>query len=322
MDNKEALDKKLELLRQKYDHIGQDMLSYLDGLLYSRPVHYWEYIHLETLLSLQTPRTDFPDERIFICYHQITELYFNLILLELKQLSEKPDFASFMLRGKRIRNYFKNLTHSFDIMVEGMEVQQFLQFRMALLPASGFQSVQYRLIEMQSMPLIQMVNNEIKPDIPSDATDEDLYGMMYWKYGNLELKTGEKTLTLRLFEEKYDALLLNTAIQYKGKTLAELYRKLTPEERNTPELVQLMKGIDLMMNVFWPLSHYKSAVKYLHKDQGDMAATGGTNWQKYLPPRFQKRILLPELWSEEEIKEWGKAWVLELFKEKVESFWN
>jgi len=28
------------------------------------------------------------------------------------------------------------------------------------------------------------------------------------------------------------------------------------------------------------------------------------------------------LWSEEEIKEWGKAWVLELFKEKVESFWN
>jgi tryptophan 2,3-dioxygenase len=41
----------------------------------------------------------------------------------------------------------------------------------------------------------------------------------------------------------------------------------------------------------------------------DVAATGGTNWQQYLPPRFQKRIFYPTIWSNEEIELWGKSWV-------------
>ena len=73
--------KQLEQLEKKYKAIGQDLPSYLDGLLYSNPLDYWDYIQVETLLSLQRPRTDFPDELIFIIYHQITELYFKLTLL-------------------------------------------------------------------------------------------------------------------------------------------------------------------------------------------------------------------------------------------------
>ena len=61
---------------------------------------------------------------------------------------------------------------------------------------------------------------------------------------------------------------------------------------------------------FAPLSVSQlSIIQNLQKDVEDIAATGGTNWQKYLPPRFQKRIFYPELWSEEEVKEWGKGWV-------------
>jgi tryptophan 2,3-dioxygenase len=63
------------------------------------------------------------------------------------------------------------------------------------------------------------------------------------------------------------------------------------------------------VNVYWPLAHYKSAVRYLAKKNDDIAATGGTNWQKYLPPKFQKRIFYPELWTEAEKEEWGKGWV-------------
>ena len=63
------------------------------------------------------------------------------------------------------------------------------------------------------------------------------------------------------------------------------------------------------VNVNWPLVHYKSAVRYLQAKEGDVPATGGTNWQKYLPPRFQKRIFYPELWSNEEMENWGKSWV-------------
>ena len=45
----------------------------------------------------------------------------------------------------------------------------------------------------------------------------------------------------------------------------------------------------------------------------EIAATGGTNWQKYLPPQFQLVIFFPDLWSEEERENWGKKVVRELF---------
>ena len=77
---------QISKLEEKYKDSGQDLSSYLDGLLYQRYLTYWDYIHLDTLLSIQVPRTHFPDEEIFILYHQITELYFKLILHEQKQI--------------------------------------------------------------------------------------------------------------------------------------------------------------------------------------------------------------------------------------------
>ena len=68
MDN-ELLQDQLEKLRIKYEGMGQDMNAYLDGLLLSNYVPYWEYARLDTLMSLQQPKTDFPDELIFIIYH-------------------------------------------------------------------------------------------------------------------------------------------------------------------------------------------------------------------------------------------------------------
>ena len=48
---------KLKELEKKYSLIGQDLNSYLEGLLYTNPLSYWDYINLETLLSLQRPKT-------------------------------------------------------------------------------------------------------------------------------------------------------------------------------------------------------------------------------------------------------------------------
>jgi tryptophan 2,3-dioxygenase len=95
--------------------------------------------------------------------------------------------------------------------------------------------------------------------------------------------------------------------------LWQAYLRLTPEEQALPEVHQVLKQNDVNVNVNWPLAHYKSAVRYLQKDTHDIAATGGTNWQKYLPPRFQKRIFYPILWNETETAEWGKAWVDSVF---------
>ena len=89
MEITKEVEKKLKLLNEKYAANGQDVLAYLDGLLYQDYVKYWDYIELDTLLSLQKPRTNFADEEIFIIYHQITELYFKLCLNELKLISNK-----------------------------------------------------------------------------------------------------------------------------------------------------------------------------------------------------------------------------------------
>ena len=83
------IQNRLSLLNEKYSALGQDLLSYLDGLLYADTVKYWDYIEVDSLLSLQKPKTNFPDEVIFILYHQITELYFKLSLHEFEQLGEK-----------------------------------------------------------------------------------------------------------------------------------------------------------------------------------------------------------------------------------------
>ena len=84
MDITPDIIEKLEKLNEKYAALGQDLSSYLDGLLYADSVKYWDYIQVDTLLSLQKPKTKFPDELVFIVYHQITELYFKLVLQEFR----------------------------------------------------------------------------------------------------------------------------------------------------------------------------------------------------------------------------------------------
>ena len=304
---------RLEKLQEKYAAMGQDMVSYLDGLLYADFLTYWDYIHLDTLLSLQTPKTPFPDEEIFILYHQITELYFKLVLHECKQIADKKDIdkAFFEARLNRIINYFEALTQSFSIMVDGMEKEQFLQFRMSLLPASGFQSGQYRMIEIYATDFINLVAKDERENLKSESLELQ-YRQIYWKYGATELSSGKQTLTLKQFEQKYSASFLTLAQSVKETNLWQVFLQLKAKENEVTSLQNLLRRFDVLVNVNWPLAHYKSAVKYLNREPEEIKATGGTNWQKYLPPRFQKRIFYPELWSENEQLEWGKAWVAEV----------
>ncbi|MCX7728990.1 MAG: tryptophan 2,3-dioxygenase family protein [Bacteroidia bacterium] len=311
---------KLQLLFEKYALSGQDINSYLDGLLISNYLPYWDYISVDTLLTLQKPRTDFPDEVIFIVYHQITELYFKLCLHEYHQIAhngrivlengqdvgwkDKLEASFFIERVNRINRYFEALTKSFEIMINGMEKEQFLRFRMALLPASGFQSAQYRLIEMASTPMINLVDKEHREKL-KNADIEKMYEHIYWKKGAIEISSGKKTYTLIQFEKKYEKQFIEWAKYYADKNLWLKYLSLPETDRQNKSIIQALKNLDLNVNVRWPLVHYKSAVRYLQQENKDVAATGGTNWQKYLPPRFQKRIFFPELWTNEEKENWG-----------------
>lgn len=315
MNNSEIDQKiieRIKKLEEKYEAMGQDMASYLDGLLHADFLKYWDYINLDSLLGLQQPKTDFPDEMIFIIYHQITELYFKMALWEMRQIHElqHPNADFFVSRLKRINNYFEHLCHSFTIMTDGMEKEQFLKFRMSLLPSSGFQSGQYRMIEIGATDMINLVNLDKRDEFDDYSSVDQMYDSIYWKTGATELKSGKKTLTLQHFEEKYSKEFLRLAEDVRVTNFNQLFQKHYKSQKGNEVLIEELRRFDLLANVDWPLAHYRSAVRYLQRDPEDIAATGGTNWQKYLPPRFQVVIFFPELWSEEERKEWGKHWVM------------
>ena len=118
---------------------------------------------------------------------------------------ENPNLTApyFIEKLNRIIRYFRVLINSFDIMIKGMEREQFLKFRMALLPASGFQSAQFRMIEFYSTPVENLVDHKIRKNFSLNNSIEELFENIYWKKGGIDLKTGEKTLTLKQFEKRY-----------------------------------------------------------------------------------------------------------------------
>ena len=311
MEDKEKIKSQISKLEEKYKNSGQDLSSYLDGLLHQRYLTYWDYIHLDTLLSLQVPRTHFPDEEIFIMYHQITELYFKLILHEQKQLvdDKSGNLDFFIEKVRRINSYYTVLISSFSVMIKGMEREQFLQYRMALLPASGFQSAQFRMIEIYATPLENLVHVSERAQYSSESTIEELYEHIYWKKGATDISTGEKTLTLKQFEYRYTPRLIRIAKQVKNATIYHKYLSLPSDLKKNKLLVEALKTLDINANINWQLMHMGSAHRYLRRESVDIEATGGTNWKEYLPPSFQKIIFFPELYSDQELNNWGKQWV-------------
>jgi tryptophan 2,3-dioxygenase len=308
-------EQTLELLRQLQEHLAKDnqnIDTFLEGYRYNTYLSYWDYIELDTLLSLQKPRTTFPDEHIFIMYHQITELYFKLCLHEYRQLREQHtagiltgDFLQ--ARVGRITSYFDALIMSFRIMREGMEREQFMRYRISLTPASGFQSAQYRFIEICSTDFTNLVTESFRDEYRSKSLQEQTQ-MAYWRFGATNAD-GTPSLTLRQFLDKYSDAFHGLAAENVETNIAALYRNL-PEQEKTESLKVILRKLDRNVNVNWKLQHLHSAAHYLtgKSVQNNTAATGGTNWGKYLPPHFQFITFFPELWTADELKNWGKQW--------------
>jgi tryptophan 2,3-dioxygenase len=112
---------------------------------------YNDYLKVSDLLNLQVPQSEpeHHDELLFIVIHQAYELWFKLILHEM-QTSIQYMREKNVLRAhhfmKRICEIMKLLVQQIHIL-ETMTPAEFLQFRDRLMPASGFQSIQYREIE-------------------------------------------------------------------------------------------------------------------------------------------------------------------------------
>jgi len=299
--------KLISQLDEKYTAIGQDLDTHLEGLLYGKPITYWDYIQTDALLSLQVQRTKYPDEMVFIMYHQINELLFKMILWEIQQVSHHDNLSAtfFSERLMRISRYFDMLTSSFQIMTEGMEVEQYLKFRNTLAPASGFQSAQYRKIEFASTELINLIDYRFRDTIDRNTSYDYAIEHLYWQAAGKNYKTGKKTYTLKAFEDRYKKEFIDFAIEYNTLNLYTKFKSLPQEVKAQPALQKAMRHYDHTVNVTWVMAHYNTAKKYLNHGNEPEEATGGSDWAKYMHPKYQRRIFFPEVWSDQELKDWG-----------------
>lgn len=126
-----------------------------------KPVYYSEYLQLDKILEAQQPESEKEgiqanDEMLFIIIHQAYELWFKQILHELKIVrnifkqpniqNNTPDIYNSVHRLKRICSILEVAVLQMGVL-ETMTPLDFLDFRDLLRPASGFQSIQFKMIE-------------------------------------------------------------------------------------------------------------------------------------------------------------------------------
>lgn len=297
----------LKAIDKKYEAMGQDPNVHLSGLLHAEPMTYWDFAQVDALLGLQTQRTQLPDEMVFIMYHQINELLFKMILWEMQQISFTEDIKpeKFIMHLMRISRYFDMLSDSFDVMGEGMQLEQYMKFRDTLTPASGFQSAQYRKIEIASTELINLIDFRFRKTIDRDTPYEHAFDNMYWQAAGVDRERGGKNKLMVNFEAKYKKELIGWMKEYNTVNLWTKFKQLPKEYQNDVKLVNAMRHYDHTVNIDWVMHHYDAAAKYLDSGTVEVEATGGSDWHKYMHPRYQRRIFFPELWSSDELENWG-----------------
>ena len=298
----------LEQLEDKFNLTGQDLDTHLNGLLHANFITYWDYIQTDALLNLQIQRTRCPDEMVFIMYHQVNEIIFKMMLWEIEQVSKNEALTVDFFAEKlyRISRYVDMLSSSFSVMGDGMSSEQYQKFRTTLTPASGFQSAQYRKIEFASTELINLIDNRYRSSIDRDTSYSHAFEHLYWQAAGKDHSTGKKNALLANFEKKYRHEFIQFMVDYNTTNLWTCFKSLPEEKKNDTKLLNAMRHYDHTLNVKWVMAHFNAASKYLIQDDGTVEdATGGSNWRKYMLPKYQKRIFFPELWSESELENWG-----------------
>ncbi len=298
MKNNTDLQTALDKVITRY---GDRASDYLESVAVRREVIYDDYIETDTLLSLQHPLTDYHDEMVFLIYHQQTELWFRLTLHEMEKgiqsLLESPANVSRALesasRSNRIIGF---LTDSFSVLIDGLSSEEFLEFRKAFGSSSGFQSAQFRAIEI-------VAGLERKAEKGADTT-------FYWERAARDIETGEPTLTLVKFKEKHLTWLNEMYEKREPYSFRMAYEKAVRASSSETDLQKLYHlaltgdlgaplqslGKELLKLdqsiIDWKRSHLRAAAKHMSKVH---KGTGETNWAEYLSRSIAEEHYFPEL---------------------------
>ena len=106
----------------------------------------------------------------------------------------------------------------------------------------------------------------------------------------------------QLYDQETDAKKQNQIHTQLQKERYKLKQVTGLKDYEDIDLINAMRNLDYTINIQWVMSHYNAAGKYIGSDD---EATGGSEWRKYMHPKYQKRIFFPDLWTKEEFENWG-----------------
>ena len=154
--------------------------------------------------------------------------------------------------------------------------------------------------------MINLIDNRFRETIDRNTSFEHAFEHLYWQAAGKDYKTGKKSYTLTVFEQKYKDEFIRFAEFYNTHNLWTIFKSLPQNVKEDKGLIKAMRHYDYTVNITCVMAHYNTAKHYLNIGGKTAEATGGSEWVKYMHPKYQRRIFFPDLWSEKELEDWGK----------------
>ena len=280
---------------------------------------YSSYLEIDKLLSAQRSMTDSDDELLFIVIHQAHELWFKLAIHELscaiealqRERPSNGDCVIAFKRLSRVSEIQRVLIASWGVLTT-LTPDEFHVFRLTVgqSGASGFQSIQYRVLEFKLGLKYRTVHFEKPIDGGYQPVEIDVFA-------NAPTDQDRTALENALHEPSiYDAvnyfiskhLPMFGILQPPSTEYAHAYRKKLPvfnawqyvyqNRENEPELYQLGEKLVDLEDAFrrWRFAHVATVSRVI----GNSTGTGGSTGIRYLRQAADKLFdepIYPELWD-------------------------
>jgi tryptophan 2,3-dioxygenase len=252
---------------------------------------YGEYLQLARVLSAQQPLSSEHDEMMFIIVHQVSELWIRLFLHELEFVQRcviKDDLDPSFKALQRISKVQAQLFGVWEILAT-MTPSDYTLFRNQLGRSSGFQSVQYRLMEFglgnKNAEMIRV--HQRSPDDYARLQRALLAPSLYDEVLRLLSRRGygvPQELLDRDFSQPYVA----------SKAVTGAWLGVYHNADKDWDLYELAEGLVDLDHRFqlWRFQHMKTVERII----GHKPGTGGTSGVSYLAKALELRFF-PELWQ-------------------------
>lgn len=254
---------------------------------------YSSYLGLDTLLNSQHVRSAPPhhDEMLFIIQHQTTELWFKLIIHELRAATahvRRDELSECFKILARVKHIQAQLISQWGVL-ETLTPTEYVQFRHVLGKGSGFQSVQYRIVEF-------MLGNKNRDMLKVHKHDESALDQLTEALAAPSLYDEFlRHLARRGFAVPSEVLQRDVSEPHeRNEGVVQVFRQIythTSDHWDAYEMCEKLIDVDEQVSL-WRFRHMKVVARIIGFKRG----TGGSSGVPFLQ-KMVEHVFFPELWD-------------------------